>query len=448
MKNLALLPLFALPVLLSCNGEEKKETKLLADAGAPVFDSLLIIRDTADANLFKHNEASVGVFRELYRDLSAAAKLDKPLRILHYGDSQIEADRITGAFRNKVQERFGGFGAGLLPVSEVSEARVNVIREYSDNWEHYDLRLKKNKEVPDNCFGYACTVHRFSSLAKNAGSNTYLESWLKLKSNSQSRLNERKAEHISIFYRNMFDNASYTIQSDTALLAQGELVKSNGFSVIRTKLPATDLGKLQVTLSATQSPDIFGISLDAANGVSVDNISLRGSSAIEFTNMDTLFLREQLAGINARLLIFQFGTNLVPNIVKDYSYYEELFYKQLAMFRRIAPNTAIVVIGVPDMARKVKGKYVSYPNIEKVLAAQERAADRAGCAFWNLYKIMGGQNAMSTWVKNGLANRDYTHFSNKGAEHVGTLLFDALIKDYERFNRQEKDLGKKQLATR
>jgi len=35
----------------------------------------------------------------------------KVVRILHYGDSQLEGDRITDYFRNKIQKRFGGKGA-------------------------------------------------------------------------------------------------------------------------------------------------------------------------------------------------------------------------------------------------------------------------------------------------------------------------------------------------
>jgi len=36
------------------------------------------------------------------------------LHILHYGDSQIEGDRITGFIRRKLQNKFGGNGIGLI----------------------------------------------------------------------------------------------------------------------------------------------------------------------------------------------------------------------------------------------------------------------------------------------------------------------------------------------
>ena len=40
----------------------------------------------------------------------------KKVRIMHYGDSQIEADRITSRLRERLQKEFGGYGAGALSV--------------------------------------------------------------------------------------------------------------------------------------------------------------------------------------------------------------------------------------------------------------------------------------------------------------------------------------------
>ena len=49
----------------------------------------------------------------LWETLQLAAT--KHVRILHYGDSQIECDRITSLLRQKFQEEFGGMGVGLVP---------------------------------------------------------------------------------------------------------------------------------------------------------------------------------------------------------------------------------------------------------------------------------------------------------------------------------------------
>lgn len=58
---------------------------------------------------------------------------ERPMRIMHYGDSQLEGDRITGVFREKIQEVFGGNGTGLLPAFQtigMATARVEIGRAH------------------------------------------------------------------------------------------------------------------------------------------------------------------------------------------------------------------------------------------------------------------------------------------------------------------------------
>jgi lysophospholipase L1-like esterase len=132
----------------------------------------------------------------------------------------------------------------------------------------------------------------------------------------------------------------------------------------------------------------------------------------------------------------QFGVNVVPYVIKDYTFYEEQFYNQLKLLKSIAPGVSILVVGVSDMSRKEGELYVSYPNIEKIRDAQRRAAFKAGCAFWDLYEAMGGENSMPSWVfaKPALANKDFTHFTAKGASLVSEMLYKALLSEYEKFN--------------
>ena len=44
----------------------------------------------------------------------------KKVRIMHFGDSQIEADRITSYVRNELQKLFGGNGACLFSIEQVT----------------------------------------------------------------------------------------------------------------------------------------------------------------------------------------------------------------------------------------------------------------------------------------------------------------------------------------
>lgn len=87
------------------------------------------------------------------------------------------------------------------------------------------------------------------------------------------------------------------------------------------------------------------------------------------------------------------------------------------------------------MSRKKDGTFESWPNIEKIRNAQRRAAFRAGCAFWDMYAAMGGNNSMPGWVnaEPQLARSDYTHFTYKGSKVIAEMFTNALIKEYKTF---------------
>jgi lysophospholipase L1-like esterase len=137
--------------------------------------------------------------------------------------------------------------------------------------------------------------------------------------------------------------------------------------------------------------------------------------------------------LNVRLIIFQFGVNIVPNVVKSYTWYENLMVKQLQHLRSAAGNTPIIVIGVSDMSRKKETWYESYPNIVAIRNAQRNAAFRTGCAFWDLYEAMGGNNSMPSWVfaDPPLANKDFVHFNARGSRIVSHMLYEAIMNDFD-----------------
>lgn len=99
--------------------EEKPETE---ENDTIINDSLHI----------QHNLASLKLFAGFYEKLANAQKNDQLVRVLHYGDSQIEADRISGTLRENLQRKFGGSGVGLIPITEVTDSRTNVFVKAGD----------------------------------------------------------------------------------------------------------------------------------------------------------------------------------------------------------------------------------------------------------------------------------------------------------------------------
>ena len=62
---------------------------------------------------------------------------------------------------------------------------------------------------------------------------------------------------------------------------------------------------------------------------------------------------------------------------------------------------------------------------------------RAGCAYWDQQAAMGGPGAMTRWVRAGLANYDYVHFSGLGYKKLADMLYDQLMVEYGKFQKAD-----------
>ena len=80
-------------------------------------DSLNFFRDylTLNPNRIYLPNDDYTYFDSLFLLLENAQKDQKVYRVMHYGDSQIEMDRISSVFRQRLQELFGGSGPGMIP---------------------------------------------------------------------------------------------------------------------------------------------------------------------------------------------------------------------------------------------------------------------------------------------------------------------------------------------
>jgi hypothetical protein len=230
-------------------------------------------------------------------------------------------------------------------------------------------------------------------------------------------------------YANSSETVDYELKTDTGIVSKGNLIASKDVNRRIWQMNGFSTGKISLFLETVNSPDFYGVSLDCRKGVAVDNIALRGSSGTEFTKIDKEYLSQQLKSLNVGLIIFQFGLNVVPSELKNYSYYEKAMYRQLKLLKDILPDASILVVSVTDACKTEKE---SFANIDKVRDAQMRAAKRANCSFWDLYSVMGGELSMPGWVnaKPSLAEKDFKHFNYRRAKVIGNKLFNAIISDY------------------
>ena len=82
------------------------------------------------------NDSAQGM-EPLYRALSQVNSLGRPVRIAVLGDSYIEGDIVTAKLRELLQKRFGGHGAGLVPITSDSPGFRHTIGHTFGNWESH-----------------------------------------------------------------------------------------------------------------------------------------------------------------------------------------------------------------------------------------------------------------------------------------------------------------------
>lgn len=369
----------------------------------------------------------------------------KLIRILHYGDSQLEGDRITDYLRNRMQQTFGGNGPGIvLPLEPAANSRRSVFVSQSSNFVKKAMYVK-GQNPPQNHYGIGAATFLAT------GNHSTFEKWEleatgAINSNSQQKTAVFTMEQNTPTYISIKNGSSaYPLAktySQIQLLYQSEspfLVKvQSDNSVLECVINEAPLfgsqlweletqRKLKIDFVKGGFPKIFGVALDGKTGVAVDNFAMRGSSAKGFDDFHVSLYKKQLEALNVRCIILQYGINVVPNIRSDYTYYRKILSKQLQSIKNAYPGVSVLVIGPSDMSKNQNGNMVSYSNIPLINKAMRDAAFENGCAFWDLYEAMGGKNSMVEWQNNGLARKDYTHFSYKGAKYVGEMLFEALL---------------------
>jgi lysophospholipase L1-like esterase len=338
----------------------------------------------------------------------------KKIRIAYFGDSMIEGDLITKTIRELLQKRFGGSGVGFIPVtSQASKFRTTVAANYSTGWQDNNF---KNSGKHNQLF---LSGHSF----KNAGQ------WLTVTdlSNKDSVNSTEKYILIGKGAANSFIVNGYTYPYATP----------NAFNQL---LVANDKNKFIKLQSLSDTTAFYGISFESSTGIIVDNFSFRGISGVEFGTIDTNFLSAIAKTRTYDLIVFQFGVNLLfrPNDL-NFNWYAKLAKPVLKKFKQAFPTTDLLLTSTADRAFRYNDTYATAIGIDSLIKTQAALAYEEGWSFYNLYATMGGKNTIVKWADQNpsLANKDYVHPNQKGAEVLGHLFVETILSDYSKFKRQQ-----------
>lgn len=368
-------------------------------------------------------ENDLTFLNSLFYNLDNCKEKKEILHILHYGDSQIEGDRISGFIRQQLQEKFGGNGPGLLPIVQpIPSAAVG--QTASENINRYTVAGNHINRASHNRYG---VLGQVAEIYGNASISVIARNW------SNTFENVKQFSKIRLFVNNNAQDFKATLtvsgkEPQIRTIEEGDT--GSNILVWDMKEPIK-----RFTLNLSGRAEITGISVDGDHGVAVDNIPLRGSSGTFFTGIDANSLVPVLKELNVRLILLEFGGNMMPVIKgeKNVSAYKENMAKQIVYFRQIYPDAKLLLIGPADMSTKVNGRLQSYPYLKETIQGMREAALENGAAFWDMYEVMGGENSMIDWVNNkpALAAPDYVHFTPRGANRIAELFCESLMMYYD-----------------
>jgi lysophospholipase L1-like esterase len=381
---------------------------------------------SAEHPLFLSPDAAANLAR-FFTALEAAAAGQK-ISIFHYGDSQIEGDRMTGYIRQRLQQQFGGVGPGFIPAYNVYQTQ-SFKQRVSANFKRYTAFWPP--KMGSRKYGALLSAATFGLDSAKAQQQLPSEAWVEIEASASAFSRSRTYSQVKCFYNSCFKPCSVKVYENNKLIHEDSLIADGGAHVLPLSFDHTP-GKLRYVFSSFKSPIFSGFSLEGDLGVQVNNVAMRGSSGHDLSSSDAQLFGQMHRDANTKLIILQFGGNSV-HAFRDSSgvrSYVGALKNRVQYLKKMVPGAAIVLIGPSDMSRLNEGVFESYPLLPYTVERMRKMCAEQGVAFWDLFGAMGGLNSMPAWVAQGLAGKDYIHFSPRGASIASQHFYEALMTAY------------------
>lgn len=348
----------------------------------PIVAPKVVVDSTTDSRVF---------LKTFYAALASTDT--QVVRVVHYGDSQIEEDRMSQQIREVLQARFGGRGVGLMPLAQTIPSRtvkqqlhMNGRMVQPQAIRRYMVYAPKRDQRADGLYGVMGQVAIMNdSIVKGS--------------------EELMAVCTPQDERNRYTKWQILADSTISDSIVGDTVWLRG------------KGK------------VYGLSQESETGVIVDNIPMRGCLGLVFTKIDSAQLATFYREANVRLIILQFGGNAIPSnrnpgtisgIVKG-------LRQQVQYLRTLAPEASILFIGPSDMLTQEDGEWITYPMVPYMDKLLRKMALEENIAYFSLYRWMGGAGSMRHWQEIGLAGSDGVHFMRSGARKAGNAVANWIV---------------------
>lgn len=350
-------------------------------------------------------------------------------RVMHYGDSQIEMDRISSVLRQKLQEMFGGSGPNMIPAIQ-NVPTISVSQRASNVARYAIIGDSTSHHANHNRYG---VMTQFGQVSGN-GSIMFSPS-----NNKNAFENVKQITKVSVLLGHNSQGFKVALKCDTIVGETKVLDACDSVTMVAWNLPAS---VKKGTITFTGNAEIYGVMLDGDAGVALDNVPLRGCSGTIFTRVNQELLRQSYDLLGTQLIVLQFGGNRMPSIKTSgniAAYMAEL-EKQINYIKEAAPEATYLFIGPADMGKSYNGTMGTWKGLPELNDSLRAMALRNNVAYWDMFNVMGGEGSMAQWVKHSpaLAGPDYIHFTFTGAQEIGGNLARSFSTYYDFYQLRQR----------
>ena len=393
------------------------------------FVALLLLAVLCNANLnaFAWNKQSAGesTLRQAIEDPDGAMlnfydslmQADEGLnitRIIHYGDSHVAADILTGTMRRKLQYRFSDAGTGFVLAGKpwAWYSRSGVASLSSDGWKVEGLN--QASLMTDGRFG----------LAGVSLSTDRINQWLSM---------QAPCSRFDIYLMKQPTGGAIDVLLDGIEMYRRVSLAAKKTEPFYLEVKAENAGNHSLEIRTTTQGEVkvFGVAIEHNRaGVVYDALGINGARLYRPLNWDWQIFANNLEHRAANLIIIAYGSNEVSDIDLDLKEYGRNFSDLLNRLHDASPDASLLVIAPPDRAALVNRKWQTVKRMSALVATQRRAAMETGAAFWNLFQAMGGAGSIERWANRSLAQTDRVHLSSAGYKLVAEMLYAEMMRGY------------------
>lgn len=326
------------------------------------------------------------------------------VRIAFLGDSYIEGDILTQNIREILQDTYSGAGIGYTPIHSETPGFRRSVKQISSGWNIIDIK-ETTKTMPLSGL-YCKAVENAKSQFKGTSKLRHLDSW----GTTTLLFKAPTATDIKIEIAGQEIDTRHVEGSENVQA----IVINNSSDNVKFSSKSTDMS-------------VFGVYLNDASGIAVDNMPIRGYAGIRHHKISADLISQMRVYIDYDLIIVEYGINAISSGVLDYTYYKDALKKDILKIRECYPNADILLFGVGDRGEKRNGQVHTMKALKPMIKAQRQLAKELGILFWDTQLAMGGDDAIVEWTKNKDTNKDYIHLSFKGGERLGKIFTEQLI---------------------